>query len=444
MNWPWRSCKHLLGTFEAMKTSNNNYSFLRVSSAAVLMSTAIIALSGCSKRADEPADVPVAVQTEHPSVGPISPVITSDAVLAPLAAAALSARISAPIDKEYVQRGSHVHRGQILLTLDDRDLQGVALDSKGSLATAEASFAAATQATIPQNLQQDQLDVLQAKANLDVALQTAADRKKLFTEGALPGRDADIAAAAAVQAQAAYDTAKRRLAAAVATTQMTEAKAAQGQLTAAQGRFMNAEAQVGFATLRSPINGVVTDRPLFPGETAPAGMAIVTVMDTSSLLAKLHITQADVQQLKLGDKADVSVSGIKKPIEAVVSLISPALDPGSTTVEVWLKLANADGRLKAGTAVHSRIQGRTVPNAIQVPVSALLPTQSGSNTVMVVGPDDVAHLRPVTVGIRTSEKAQIVSGLSPQDNVITEGSYGLDDGTKVAPEPATQDAGDKN
>jgi RND family efflux transporter MFP subunit len=145
----------------------------------------------------------------------------------------------------------------------------------------------------------------------------------------------------------------------------------------------------------------------------------------------------------VGSKAEVTVPGIDEPIEATVSLISPALDPGSTTVEVWLKLANADGKLRVGTAVHAVIQGRKVANALQIPVTALLPAQDGSNTVMVVGTDNVAHLKPVTVGIRTDKTVQILSGISARDTVITNGSYGLDDGTKVRIGAAGGDEDDK-
>ena len=54
-----------------------------------------------------------------------------------------------------------------------------------------------------------------------------------------------------------------------------------------------------------------------------------------------------------------------------MSFISPAVDAGSTTVEVWLKLPNADGRLKVGTAVHAVIEGATVADALQVPLGAI-------------------------------------------------------------------------
>jgi RND family efflux transporter MFP subunit len=177
---------------------------------------------------------------------------------------------------------------------------------------------------------------------------------------------------------------------------------------------------------------VVTDRPLFPGETAAAGTAVITVMDTSSLLAKLHIAQASAQKLRLGGTAQVQVPGIDDPVEATVSYISPALDPGSTTVEVWLKLRNEDGRFKVGTPVHAVMRGVTVPNALQIPTAALLPSEEGGATVvMIAGPDGAAHKRAVKTGIRTPESVQITSGISTSDNVITEGSYGLDDGTKI-------------
>ena len=155
-------------------------------------------------------------------------------------------------------------------------------------------------------------------------------------------------------------------------------------------------------------------------------------MDTSSLLAKLHIAQASAQKLQLGAPAEVHIPGLDAPVNATVSLISPALDPGSTTIEVWLKLPNPDGRFKVGTSVHAIMRGTVVPNALQVPSSALLPSEEGGGTfVMIAGADGAAHKRPVTVGIRTPDQVQITKGLTTADNVITEGSYGLDEGTKI-------------
>lgn len=391
-----------------------------------------VCLSGCKKNDTSNEGVAaVSVQAEHPTVGPLSAEIQADAILAPLAEAAIEPRISAPIRAEYVQRGAHVHKGQLLMTLEDRDLQGNALDSQGNLTAAQAQYRATTQATIPEDTQKAQLDVDQAKANLAVAKRTATERERLFHEGALAGRDADLAAAAEVQAQATYDSAQKHLQSVQNTTKQTTAQTARGQVTSARGRLINAEAQVSYAHLRAPIDGVVTERPLFPGETAAAGTPAITIMDISSLVAKLHIAQAAAQNLTVGGEAEIQVPGIEQPQTAMVSLISPTLDPGSTTVEVWLKLPNPGGRYKVGTAVHAVIHGYAIPNAVQLPPAAILPADDGSTAVLVVGPDSIAHKRTVRIGIRTPDKVQILSGVTPGDLVVTEGGYGLDDGTRV-------------
>ncbi len=75
----------------------------------------------------------VTVQAEHPEQGPISEQITADAILAPLAQAAIAPKISAPVKKFYVQRGQRVKAGELLVTLENDDLDGAAMDNKGSL-----------------------------------------------------------------------------------------------------------------------------------------------------------------------------------------------------------------------------------------------------------------------------------------------------------------------
>ena len=93
-------------------------------------------------------------------------------------------------------------------------------------------------------------------------------------------------------------------------------------------------------------------------------------------------------------------------------MISPALDPGSTTVEVWLKIDNKSGALKVGTPAKVTVTGRTVANALKIPTSAVLTAQDGSKTVMVIGSDGAAHSKPVKLGIQDGEDVQVLSGLA--------------------------------
>ena len=260
-------------------------------------------------------------------------------------------------------------------------------------------------------------------------------------EGAIAGRDYDTAVAALVQAQSVYDVANNHLASLKKVSRAATLQQAQGQLSSAEGKYLAAQAQVSYSEIRSPIDGVVTDRSLFPGETATSGITLVTVMDTSELLAKIHLSQIVAQRLKLGDIASVVIPGVDEPAAAKISLISPALDPGSTTVEVWLRIDNRASKYKVGTPVRTSIQGRTIAKALKVPSSAVLTAQDGLKSVMVVGSDGAAHKKAVQLGISDGENVEVTQGLSASDMVITTGAYGLDDGTKVKVGKADEDTG---
>ena len=419
----------------------------------ILLGSALVAtlvVVGCKK---EEAPAPeVTVQAEHPEQGAISEHITADAILAPLAQAAIQPKIAAPVKKFYVQRGAKVKEGQLLAVLENADLIGGAQDNKGAYEAAQAAYATATKAQVPEDVQKAETDFAQAKANLDLNTSIVNNRKQLFSEGAIPGRDLDTAQAALVQAQAAYDTAAKHLESMQKVNREAELKTAQGQLTSAEGKYKAAAAQVSYTEIRSPIDGVVTDRPLYAGETPAGGSPLITVMDTSSLLAKAHIAQTLAQQMKLGDEASLAVPGVAHPVPAKVTLISPALDPGSTTIEIWLKADNKKGALKVGTPVKVLITGRTVKNALKLPVSSILTAEDGSKSVMVIGSDSTAQKKTVQTGIQDGDDIQITQGLTTSDMVITTGAYGLDKGTKVKigkadedeDKPAADKGGDKD
>jgi HlyD family secretion protein len=407
----------------------------------MLLCGTFLLLTACNKTA-ETAPTEVYVQAAHPERGDIAEQIMVDATLAPLAQAAISPKVTAPVKKFYVQRGSHVRAGQLLASLENSDLEAAALDNKGSYTAAQGTYDIATGATVPEDTMKAETDLTQATANLNLAQSIADSRAQLFAEGAIPGRDLDTAKATLVQAKAAHEIARQHLEALQKVSHKAALESAQGQLTSAKGKYLGAEAQLSYTEIRSPISGVVTDRPLFAGETAAAGNPVITVMDTSALLAKLHLSQIQSQRLSLGAPATLTVPGVPDPVPAKVSLISPALDPGSTTVEVWLRVANAKGTLKAGTPVRTSVTGRTAASALLIPSEAIQTGPDGeSKFVLVIKPDGTAAKKPVTLGIRTSESTQIVSGLTPTDMVITNGGYGLDEGTKVKVGTAPAEAG---
>jgi len=82
-------------------------------------------------------------------------------------------------------------------------------------------------------------------------------------------------------------------------------------------------------------------------------------MDTSSLVVKAHVAQSDAASLKVGNSAQIQVPGASEPVAAKVSLVSPALDPGSTTVEVWVQSNKPNAALKPGMTAQLLMTARS-------------------------------------------------------------------------------------
>jgi RND family efflux transporter MFP subunit len=387
-------------------------------------------LAGCNA-AEKEKPLVASVQVTPVTVAPISDVISAEAVLSPLQQAIITPKITSTIKTFLVQRGSRVRQGQLLAVLENTDLTAAAEQSKGEFEQAEAGYDVSTGASIPQDLQKAELDATTAKISLEAAQKVYDSRKDLFQQGALPRRDLDTAEVALSQARNQYEVAQRQLDDRKRLGQKQALKSASGQLAAAKGKYLAAQAALHYSEIRSPIDGVVTDRPQFAGELATANQPLMTVMNISKLIAKLHIAQTEAATLKVGVPAEISVAGLDESVPAHVTLVSPALDPGSTTVEVWVESLKPNPALKPGISVHVALTAKTVKDALVVPAAAVFKNAEGADFVMLASSDDKAHLKTVKVGIRSASLAQIVDGVKAGDKVISSGGYALPDGTAI-------------
>jgi RND family efflux transporter MFP subunit len=362
--------------------------------------------------------------------------IKAEAILFPRQQAAIVPKISAPVQKFLVKRGSPVRQGQVLAVLENRDLSAAAQENKGSYEQAQAAYETTTAAGLPEEIQKAEADAQQAQQALDAQEKVFQSRQQLFEQGALPRKELDQSRVDVTQARNQAAISKKHLDALMAIGKQQELKSAAGQLASAKGKYMGAQAQLGYSEIRSPINGVITDRPLYPGEMAAAGTALLTVMDISSVIAKAHIPQSDAAALKVGDKGSMTLPGIEEPIEGKVTVVSPALDPNSTTVEVWLEAKNPKQVLKPGTSVQLSMTADTVKDALVIPANSVITATDGTTAVMLAGSDGRAHQKSVKLGIRNGDDVQIVEGLTATDKVVASGAYGLPDKTKIKVEAA--------
>jgi len=198
-------------------------------------------------------------------------------------------------------------------------------------------------------------------------------------------------------------------------------------LNAAKGDTENANATLSYTKIISPIDGVVTDRPNYPGETPATGTPIITVMDLSQIVARAHIAQLEAASLKVGDPATITVPGQGTPVKGRVTMVSPAVDASSTTVEVWVQAPNPKGSLRPGTSVRVAMVAQTVAQAVVIPQAALLTSPDGINTVIVLDSDNAPSKKKVKVGIRDSEAktVQVTDGLQGGERVVTVGAFEL-------------------
>jgi HlyD family secretion protein len=395
-------------------------------------------VSGCSKAEKEKEPV-VSVQTTPAQRAPISQIITAEAVVYPLQQATVAPKISSTIKRFYVQRGARVKKGQLLAELENKDLSAAAESSKGDFEQAEANYVTTVGASLPQQIQKAELDAVAAKSNFDAQQKVYESRKQLFQEGAIPRKDMDAAEVAFLQARSQNEQAQKQLADLQRVGKQQALKSAEGSRTSAEGRMKGAEALLSYSRITSPIDGVITDRPLYEGDVATANQPLLTVMNTSRLIAKAHIAQSEAAVLKVGNPAELRIPGLDEPVKGRVSLVSPALDPGSTTIEVWVEASKPDPALKPGMTVGLSMTAKTVKDAIVVPASAVFKNAEGADYVLLAGSDEKAHQKTVQLGIRNSYLAQITGGINPGDPVITTGGYAVPDGTQIKIEKPAAD-----
>ena len=401
-------------------------------------------LVSCSTKDEEPEPV-TPVQVAPAIRGSIRVIVDADGVLYPRDQANITAKISAPVRRFLVQRGDRVRQGQLLAELENRDLAGAAQESRGQFTQAESNYRATTAATVPEQVTKAQADVDAARESMDAAKKLLDSRQQLFKEGALARKAVDEAQVSYAQARAQFDTAQQHLQALQSVGRDEQIRSAEGQLQAARGHYESAQAQLGYSQVRSPIAGVVTDRPLYAGEMANTGAPLITVMDMSKIVARINMAPDQARNVRVGNEATLASNDGSEPVAGKVIVVSPAADPNTTTMQVWVQVDNPDERLRAGQAVHVSIVASTIDGATLIPASAVLPNAEGETVVLVVDGQSVAHEKKIELGAREPALVQVIAGVAPGERVITVGGVGLEDKAKVRVlKPGEKAAGDED
>jgi len=388
---------------------------------------ASLALAACAQKPkEEPEAEPLVTVEAAPVLSTaISLKVNAEAVLYPVQQASLTPKITAPVHAFYVEKGSAVHAGQLLAELESQDLAGTVAENRAAVDQAEAAYQTTSGVSLPQETQKAELEVRAAKDALDAQQKRYNNLQELLRQGAIAQKEVTDALVALTEAKNHLEISQRALQDLQSVGKDQTIKAAAAQRDAARAHLQTSQTQLGYARIVSPIAGVVTDRPLFAGETAASGTPLVTVMDLSSVIAKAHVSSQEAAELRVGDAANLRAEDTNTAIPGKVTEISPAVDASTTTVEVWVKAANPQMRLRAGTTVRVEIIAKTEPVALVIPESAVITNESGATSVMVIGEGDMPHKQAVMLGIHDAGNVQVTEGLKGGDRVVTTGTYEL-------------------
>ena len=171
-----------------------------------------------------------------------------------------------------------------------------------------------------------------------------------------------------------------------------------------------------------------------------SGTPIISIVDISQVVARANIPVKDASFIQVGRAA--RIAGPDGDLAGKVTVVSPSVDVNTTTVEVWVQVANPGEKLKPGASVRVAILAETIQDTIVIPAAALLNSDDGTPKVMVITSDNIARERRVSVGVRQGLRVQIVSGLQSGEQVVTSGGLGLEDKAKVViqqPKPEDED-----
>jgi multidrug efflux pump subunit AcrA (membrane-fusion protein) len=379
----------------------------------------------------------VSVKVVKAEKGEIAAPVSAVGTIWPREKADVAAKISAQIKQMALLKNKVVHAGEVIAVLESRDLQTQRAEAVAALNEARANERSLITGTIPKTNAEDQKALLDARAKVNNTRATYERRRTLFEKGGISKKELEASQLELTTAEDELRLQEQTIALRTHSLNPNDRALAAARTAQAQQRVATLDAQLSYATIRSPITGIVIDQFQYEGEFASAGGKLVTIADTSTVIVKAPFADTAVTELKTGDTVTVVPTDTSaEEMHGQITLLSRSSDPTNRTVEVWVTLGNDDGKLRANGAAQVTVAANAKDDAIVVPASAvtLETSDSSEGTVMVVDAQNVAHETKVKIGIRTPDKIEIVEGLQGGETVVIEGNYALPDKTKVEPQ----------
>lgn len=423
-------------------------------------------LAGCSKGAPARGrnfSAANPVPTVAAKLTTVRATTTISGVIAPLQNVAITSQLAEPADSVLVNEGNRVRAGEVIAVLDTADLRAQLAQAQATVLTdqrtAESDDAKVVQARYTQRLNigtgSDQ--VLSARAALAQANQTLSNDQlnltrdqQLLTSGYVAQQTVDQQVTTVNNDRSAVRTAEANLQTAITNQQVNgttsvglqaadvasaqaDARAAHAVVLQAQAAVRQLQTQIAKATIVSPIDGVVVNRNLNPGEY-PGSRTIFTLQQLDRVYAELNASSADTFAIPVGAPVSLSVAGANGgSYSGRVVAVLGQVTPGSTDFTVKVLVSNPDERLQSGLPVTAVAELPPV-HGVGIPTTAFLDETHSS---VMVADDELVDTVAKTVHVKeigSDGTTSIVTGLKAGQAVVANGQLGVTDGQSLAQE----------
>jgi HlyD family secretion protein len=407
------------------------------------------------------ASAPSAIPTATAKVTTVRASSSISGVIAPLQNVAITSSLVEPTDQVRVNEGDHVQAGEVIAVLDTVDLRAQLAQAQSTVQT-DIRTAASMDAKIATARYTQKLNIGQGgdqvhsmRAALASAQQTLRNDQanlvrdqQLVTSGYIAQQTVDQQATQVANDRSAIRTAQANLASAITNQQVNgtervglqaanvqsaiaDANAAHATIGQAQAQVQQLQAQIAKATVVSPVNGVVVNRNLNPGEY-PGSRTIFTIQQLDHVYAELNASSADTFAIPVGAPVSLTVAGnATRTYTGKVVAVLGQVTPGSTNFTVKVLVANPDGKLQSGLPVTANASLPPV-HGVGIPTTAFL---DDTHTTVMAADDELVDVVAKTVHVKevgSDGTTSIVTGLKAGTSVITNGQLGVTDGQSLA------------
>jgi len=339
-----------------------------------------------------------------------------------------------------VEKGDKVKEGQVLVRLEDQEFRAQYDQARGAAESAKAQLDELQHGSRPEEIQQAEHNLSEARATAANDKVTLDRTKKLVAQAVLSQQALDDATAKYESSQQRVHSLEQNYRLSKLGPRAEEIDRAKGALTQAEGQAAYAKSQLDATVIRAPITGTILDRSvekgeLLTGQFASAARPVFSLANLEDIQADLDIAQDDFAKLGPHQKAVVTVDAFPDlKWDGVIAEVSPEANRQKATIEVKVQILNPDSHLRPEMNTTVRFIADENKGVSKQALGAFVPSaairDADGNKYVFIAFQGKAMKRDVKILSQRSAGA-LVSGLNGGESVITTAPEGLKDGEKI-------------